>query len=86
LNRVPTFPAGRQQAIARFLTRYSTVIAGRSDLFESITAFAGPFIVNSTASGSAERAKTEMVSGSFFKTLGIAAARLGDRCKNPMTT
>ncbi len=50
------------------------LMAARSDLFSDVTAFAGPFTVNSTASGAAERAEAEMASGSFFKTLGVTAA------------
>ncbi len=50
------------------------LIESRSDIFSGVTAFAGPAQLNVKASGAAQLVSGEIVSGSFFQTLGVRAA------------
>jgi predicted permease len=49
-------------------------VKDRRDLFTSTTAFAGPANLNLTGNGQASIAKGELVSGSYFETLGVSPA------------
>jgi predicted permease len=46
----------------------------RRDLFESVTAFAGPADLDLSGNGRASIARGELVSGTYFDTLGVPAA------------
>lgn len=48
-------------------------IQSKHDLFSSVAAFAGPISVTARANGTATVIKGQIVSGSFFRTLGIRA-------------
>ncbi len=50
------------------------LIASNNEIFSSATAFAGPIQLNIKASGPASVISGEIVSGSFFQTLGVHAA------------
>lgn len=50
------------------------VIESRRDIFSGVAAFAGPAQLNVKATGAAQLASAEVVSGSFFQTLGVRAA------------
>jgi predicted permease len=49
-------------------------IAGRRELFSSAMAFAGPSPMDLSGNGPASIAQGELVSGSYFETLGVRAA------------
>ncbi len=49
-------------------------IAGRKDLFSNTMAFAGPSQMDLSGNGPASVAHGELVSGSYFETLGVGAA------------
>lgn len=49
------------------------LIESKNDIFSSVTAFAGPVQLNAVADGPAAVINGEIVSGSFFRTLGISA-------------
>ncbi len=49
-------------------------IAGRSDLFSSAIAFAGPSEMDLSGNGPASIAQGALVSGNYFQTLGVRAA------------
>ncbi len=58
------------------LVSYSVfkLIESRTDLFSGVTAFAGPEQLNLKSTGAAQLVSGEIVSGSFFQTLGVRAA------------
>ncbi|AXC10205.1 protein of unknown function DUF214 [Acidisarcina polymorpha] len=49
-------------------------IGERKDVFSSETAFAGPAVLDLSGNGQASIAHGELVSGSYFETLGVGAA------------
>lgn len=49
-------------------------IRGEKDLFANATAFAGPAQLDLTGNGAAAMAQGELVSGTYFQTLGVRAA------------
>jgi predicted permease len=48
-------------------------IESKSDIFSSVTAFAGPVSLSANANGSAAVIDGDIVSGNFFQTLGVGA-------------
>jgi predicted permease len=49
-------------------------IRSKGNVFSSLAAFAGPAELNLTGNGAASIARGELVSGDYFKTLGVGAA------------
>jgi predicted permease len=49
-------------------------LRNRTDLFSSVSAFAGPASLDVNGNGAASIASGELVSGSYFQTLGVGAA------------
>src|SRR5689334_23360660 len=63
--------AHKAQGSCSFTYPVFKLIQARTDLFESVTALAGPTPVNSKASGPAAQIWAQLVDGSFFQTLRV---------------